>query len=92
MLSGLRASLSFDAFDIDFEVDLGEVWATFQGFSERVDEVRAAEAEGLGGSEPLRVYIRCPLCDADATHLGSMHLPDRKVRLCTRCHSLFEVV
>ena len=92
MHTDFRASLSFEAFDVNFDVDLGEVWAAFQGFSERVEEIRATEAEGLGGSEPLRIYIACPECGADATHLGSKELLDRKVRLCVRCRSYFEVV
>ena len=91
MSTGFRASLNLDAIGIDLDVDLGGVWETFQRFSRGVSERRDSEAAGLGGSEPLRIFIICPTCGADATHLGSTELLDRKVRLCTRCQSLFEV-
>ena len=88
----LRLDLQFDALGFGLEVPLEALEARFDAFSSRVDERRQAEAEGLGGATPQRYYIRCPGCEADASKLSSTEKDGRKVRMCHRCKSYFEVV
>ena len=88
----LHLGLSLDAFDFAFDLPLEPIEDAFRRLVERASEAREAEVSGFGQRAPLRFYVECPHCQADATFLGSTYLDDRKVRMCLKCRSLFEVV
>lgn len=87
-MSSLGLFLHFDSFHVDIEVPVEKIEAAFRRLVSRNERAQELEEDGI---EPIRFWVRCPHCDADGTHLGSKQFDDRKVRLCTRCRSYFEV-
>ena len=89
MTHPLQIGISYDAFSVDFEIPLDKVENWFAGLQAR--NAASREIDECGGPEPLRHWVICPHCQADAAHLGSVQLDDRMVRICIRCRTLFEV-
>lgn len=87
----LNLGVDVGGHSLSVEFGIEALVSSFQQFSSRVLEVREAEVEGFAGAMPQYYYTSCPHCGADATFLGSKQMPDRKVRMCLRCHSYFEV-
>jgi len=84
----LQINLTYDTLSAGLDIELAPVEDWFSKLQHRNAAARAAEVDG---SIPLRHWIACPHCQADATHLGAVHMDDRMVRICTWCKSLFEV-
>tara|TARA_Y100000034_G_C6874811_1_gene399895 strand:- start:1277 stop:1558 length:282 start_codon:yes stop_codon:yes gene_type:complete len=88
MATSLQITLNHDILSAGVEIPLSPLETWFEDLQWRNAKARDLDGEG---EIPLRHWVRCPNCDADASHLGAVDLDDRRVRICTRCQSLFEV-
>ena len=85
----LTFGLHFDAFQVELDVPLETIEEGIQELFDRAQERRAQDA--LGGPQPLVFWVQCPHCKADASHLGHREQAGEKVRVCSRCRSIFPV-
>lgn len=85
----LTFGIHSDSFQLELDIPLEEIENGMQRLMDRAQERR--EQDALGGPQPLRFWVMCPCCGADASHLGHREEEGRKVRVCSRCRSLFEV-
>ncbi len=88
MARNLQITLNHDALSIGMEIPLSPFETWWEDLKARNSAARDAEGDEVA---VIRHWVQCKECQADASHLGAVHLEGRLVRICTRCQSLFEV-